>query len=40
MAETAAPMKQHCQHTAEGVEVLSQERLDVRQNKSFLLSVS
>lgn len=40
MGEKAAPTKQHCRHIEEGVEMLSQERLDVCQNKSFQLSVS
>ncbi len=40
MGEEAAPTKQHCRHIEEGVEMLSRERLDVCQNKSFQLSVS
>lgn len=40
MAEEAAPIKQHCWHTEEGVEMLSWERLDVCQNKSSQLCVS
>lgn len=40
MGEKAAPTKQHCWHIEEGVEMLSRERLDVCQNKSFQLSVS
>lgn len=38
--EEAAPTKQHCRHIEEGVEMLSRERLDVCQNKSFQLPVS
>lgn len=37
IGEKAARTKQHCQHTEEGVEMLSRERLDVCQNKSFQL---
>lgn len=40
MGEKAAPTKQLCRHIEEGVEMLSRERLDVCQNKSFQLSVS
>lgn len=39
MGEKAAPIKQRRWHMQEGVEMLSLERLDVCQNRSFQFSV-